>query len=273
MARVSIGSVLDGVVELRVLLAERGVVVQGHLAVDREHLPVLGQRERVDLDQRGVLVGEHRPQPFGQQGGALGGLFRDAAGRDDLRGLGAVHAGQRRHRDPGHGVGAVVRDLFDLHAALYRADGQERPVGPVEQERQVVLGGDVDGLGDEHRVHGVALDVHAEDLAGLGVGLVRAVRQLHAAGLAPAAGLHLRLHHDKRVAGRGELRGDVSRFGGRVRDLPRLHRDAVLGEQVFRLILKQVHSQSPLFPLLICSTTRSFTIAFRIPGSGSSGPA
>ncbi len=69
-------------------LPERGVVVERHLAVDREDLTVLGQRERVDLDQRGILVGEHRPQPFGQQGSALGGLCRDAPGRDDRRGLG-----------------------------------------------------------------------------------------------------------------------------------------------------------------------------------------
>src|SRR6202041_388156 len=37
------------VLELGVLLAERGVVVQRHLAVDRQHLAVLGQRHRVDL--------------------------------------------------------------------------------------------------------------------------------------------------------------------------------------------------------------------------------
>ena len=242
MARASIGSVLLVSANLRVLLAERGVVVQRHLAVHREDLAVLGERHRVDLDQRGVLVGEHRPEPFGQQRGALGGLLRDAAGRDDLLCFPGVHAGQRRDRDPRHGVGAAVRDLFDLHAALHRADRQERPVGPVEQERQVVLGRDVDRLGDQHRVHGVALDVHAEDLAGLLVGLVRAVRQLHPAGLAPSAGLHLRLHHDQRVALGGELGGDIARFVGGARDLARLHGHAVLGEQVLRLILKQVHA-------------------------------
>src|SRR6185312_373397 len=66
-----------GVGEPGVLLAERSVVVQRHLAVDREDLAVVGERHRVDLDQRGVLVGEHAPEPFGQQGGALRGLGRD----------------------------------------------------------------------------------------------------------------------------------------------------------------------------------------------------
>jgi len=44
------------------------------------------------------------------------------------------------------------------------------------------------------------------------------------------------------MAARGELRGDIPRFLGRLGDLARLHRDAVLGEQFLRLILKQVHS-------------------------------
>src|SRR5690242_20410387 len=50
-----------GVGEPGVILAERGVVIQGHLAVDRKDLAVLGERHGVDLDQGGVLVGEHGP--------------------------------------------------------------------------------------------------------------------------------------------------------------------------------------------------------------------
>jgi hypothetical protein len=245
------------VIEPGVLLAERGVVVQRHLAVDREHVAFLGQRHRVDLDQRRVLVGEHGPQPLGQHRRARGRLLGDPARGDDLLGLGGIDAGQRGHRDPGHRLRGGVRDLLDLHAALHRTDRQERPVGPVQQERQVVLGLDVHRLGDEHRVHGVALDVHAEDLGGLGVGLLRAFGQLHAAGLAASAGLHLRLYHHQRVALGGELGGDVARLLGSAGYLPGLHGDAVLGEQFLRLILKQVHSQSPLFLLLISLSLRS----------------
>jgi hypothetical protein len=173
---------------------------------------------------------------------ARGGLGRDPARGDDLRRLDRVHTGQRRDRNPGHGLRGGVRDLFDLHAALDRADGQERAVGPVQQEGQVVLGGDVDRLGDEHRVHGVALDVHAQDLAGLVVGLVRAVGQLDAAGLPAAAGLHLGLDHDQRMALGGELGRGHARLLRRPGHLAGLHGDAVLGEQFLRLILKQVHA-------------------------------
>jgi hypothetical protein len=40
---------------------------------------------------------------------------------------------------------------------------------------------------------------------------------------------------------------------------------AVLGEQLLRLILKQVHAQSPLFPLLISLSIRSVKILVAVP--------
>ena len=113
----------------------------------------------------------------------------------------------------------------------------------------------------EHRVHGVALDVHAQDLAGLGVRLIRAVGQLDAAGLPAAARLHLGLHHDQRMALGGEPRRDLARLFGRAGDLAGLHGDAVLGEQFLRLILKQVHAYSPLFPLFMSFAIQSVTIS------------
>jgi len=87
----------------------------------------------------------------------------------------------------------------------------------------------------------VALDVHAQDLAGLVVRLVRAVGELDTACLTPAAGLDLGLNHDEGRAIGGEARRDLAclfRGGG---DPAALYGYPVLGEQFFRLILKQVH--------------------------------
>src|SRR5215472_16934719 len=82
-----------GISEPGEVLPEGGVVVQADLAVERGYPSVRGQRHRVDLDQRGVLVGEHRPQPGRQLDRAVCGLRGNAASGDDLGGLGAIHAG------------------------------------------------------------------------------------------------------------------------------------------------------------------------------------
>ena len=92
-------------------------------------------------------------------------------------------------------------------------------------------------------MHGVALDVHAEDLAG---DLRRAggvVGELHAAGLAPTAGLDLGL--DDHAATAKSLRGRPRLVGG-LGDRAVQHWHAVLGEEVPRLVLEQVHGQSVL---------------------------
>ena len=75
--------------------------------------------------------------------------------------------------------------------------------------------------------------------AGLLHGVVRVGGQLHAAGLAAAAGLDLRL--DDRAA--AESLGHLARRLRRVDDFTGQHRYAVLGEEVPRLVLEQVHAR------------------------------
>src|SRR6202000_667076 len=104
-------------------------------------------------------------------------------------------------------------------------------------------------LGDQHLVHGVTLDVHAEDAPGLVIGVGRPGGELHAAGLAPAAGLHLRLADYLRDAFRRERGGNFPRLLGGIGDLVFRHRNAVLGEEFLSLILEQVHWGSDLGPL------------------------
>jgi phytoene/squalene synthetase len=72
---------------------------------------------------------------------------------------------------------------------------------------------------------------------GLGV-----VGQLDAAGLAPAAHLHLRLHHHRVAGGVGLGHGFVHRVG----HAPRRYRDAEAGEVLLALVLVEIHRLLPL---------------------------
>jgi hypothetical protein len=86
-------------------------------------------------------------------------------------------------------------------------------------------------------VDGVALDVHAEDLLRVLVGLVGGLGDLHAAGLAAAADLDLRLDDGDAA---DLLGGGLCFFGGG-RDDALEHGHAVLLEQVACLVFEQVH--------------------------------
>jgi hypothetical protein len=141
-------------------------------------------------------------------------------------------------------------DLLDLHTALDRAHRQVGAVGAVEQEGDVILLGDVAGLGHQQLLDDVALDVEPEDVLGVGERVVGGGRVLHAAGLAAAAGLHLSLDHD----GLADLLGDRLGVLRRVGHPAGRGRDVVLGEELFRLVLKKIHG-----PTCLCCVRSSVT--------------
>ena len=128
--------------------------------------------------------------------------------------------------DHAHGLGVLLGDLLDVHAAHPREHHHRLLGAAVEHDRGVVLLVDLGGLLDVELVDREAADVHPEDGLGVLLGLLAVVRELDPARLAAAADQDLGLDH-ARVA---ERLGGLDRLlhGGRgtaLRD-----GDAVLGE-------------------------------------------
>ena len=246
MARCSSGSAGLGVYEVGVArLPEVGVVVQGHLAVERLDLSCRRPATLASgLTSTSVAsaADEGRPELDQHVGDLAGDLVREVGRGDDLAGLGLVDPGERVDRHPGQRVRALDRELLDLHAALVGRHRQEGAVGPVEQVGDVVLLLDVRARVDQHAVHGVALDVHAEDLPGQLTGLGRGLGDLDAAGLAAAADLDLGLDDGDAA----DLLGGRLGLVGRRRDLAQRDRHAVLLEELLGLVLEQIHEPSVL---------------------------
>ena len=238
LERVGRGLVLERLV---VGVAEAGVLVQRHLAVQGHDVAGLGLDQRVDLDQRGVLVAVHLPQGH-ERGGQLGVVRLVEPGRgDDLARLVGVDADVGIDRDAGEGLRTLDGELFDLDATLLAAHREVGAVGPVEQDREVVLLGDLRALGDHHGAHRVALDVHAEDLAGELLGLLGGLGDLDTTSLATTTDLDLRLHDGHAAALGADLLGGRSgllRGGG---DGTGEHRNAVRLEHVSSLVFEQIH--------------------------------
>ena len=202
------------VLELRVVrVAELGVLVERDLAVERLELVAGEPGQRVDLDEGGVLLDEDLPQRQDGLDGLVGSSAGNPASATIVAGLRLVDAGARVDRDLLDGVRVGLRDLLDLDTALDAGDAEVLAVGAVEQEGEVVLLLDARGRRDQHPVDGQALDLHPEDGLGVRLGLVGGLGQLDAAGLAAAAGLHLRLDDAD-----AELLGGGARLRGRGRD-------------------------------------------------------
>jgi hypothetical protein len=219
-------------------LAELGVAVDRHLRVQRDDPTVLGEDERVDLEQRRVGGLEPVVELDEELGDLVEEVLAEARLPGDLAFAARPTAPRRVDVDLDDLLGVRAVGLLDLHAALDRGDDLVALAHPVVEDRQVVLLGDVAGRLDEHLLDDVALDVEAEDVLGVLARSRRVGAVLHPARLAATAGEHLRLHHDRHAEALGELLG-LLRSGG---DLPlRGRRDAVLPEQVLALVLHQVH--------------------------------
>src|SRR5690606_18802924 len=144
--------------------------------------------------------------------------------------------------DAGDGLGAGGGDLLDVHAPFGGRDGEEAAGSAVEDVGDVELAVDVDGLGQHDRPDGVALDVHAEDLACGEFGGGRVGGELDATRLAASAGPDLGL--DDHTA--AEAAGDLAGLFGRAGDLGPRHHDAVVCEEFPCLVFVQVHLGSCL---------------------------
>ena len=83
----------------------------------------------------------------------------------------------------------------------------------IEGEAGVVLLGDVGGVLDPDDLDDVALDVEAEDVAGVLSHLIGVVGELDAAGLAATADVHLGLDDHRIADGVGGGDGLVDRVG------------------------------------------------------------
>ena len=133
----------------------------------------------------------------------------------------------------------VDRDepLFDLDTALRREHEERLLRASVERDREVVLLRDVGGLLDPELADDMAVDVEAEDPARLLLGVGRIVGELHAAGLAAAAGQDLGLDDDRAADRRRRSAG----LFGRDREPSLGDRNADASEELFALILVEIH--------------------------------
>ena len=219
---------------------EVGVAIQGHLAVQRQDLVVGGAHQRVDLDQRRVLADKHLPQLRDGHRRRIEHLGGKMALLGDRTGEGHVDTLNGVHRDLGQPIRLGGGHLLDLHPALHRAHGEVGAVGPVEQEGDVVLLGDVAGLGHQQFLHDVALDVQAQDVRGVGEGVVRGGRVFDTPRFAATSRLDLSFHHDRSADLLGDRLGVLR--GGRYP--AGCGGNVMLGEQFLRLILEKVHGLS-----------------------------
>ncbi len=226
-------------------MTEQRVVVKADLGVEADQLFILGDDERVHLEQAHVLRGEG-PIEVGDQRAHL--LLQIGVETERLRQAPHVMRADvcdRIDRDGDDLVRRVVRDLLDVHAAFRGGDDRDARRLTVDQHREIEF------LLDRRAV----LDIEAVDDLSFRPGLVRHQRRaedalcfllnvldrfdyLDAAGLAAPARMDLRFHDPHRAA--EVFRGFRRLIDAEGRKSAR-HRHAEFRQDRFRLVLVDVH--------------------------------
>jgi hypothetical protein len=141
-------------------------------------------------------------------------------------------------------------DLLDLHAARGRGHEDGTRFGAVNHDPQVQFAIDGQRLLDQQATHlfafraGLVRDqLHTQHAAGDLAGFFGGVGDLHPAALAAPAGVDLRLHHHRLRAGSEQVFGGVLRRFAGGHHLAAGHRDAILRQDCFRLVLVNFHGR------------------------------
>src|SRR5207247_9853107 len=224
---------------------EHGVIVEAHLHVEGENLAVLGDDERVDLYHGGVELPE---RPVGAQNDrdSLVDLWRgELEPERELAALERPDADRRLDDLPQDRLGLALGDLLDLHPAVRMRHDDDALALAVEDETDVQLALDRQGLLDEQAVHRQALGPRLEGDEGLAqqvlgglphLGLARA--DPDAARFAARAGGDLGFH-DPAVA--ADFGGAVHRLLRAVGNAALRDRDPEADQQLLRLVFVDVH--------------------------------
>ena len=229
---------------LHVGVTEERVVVEGHLRIDGFQCAVLEKHERVDLHEGGIFLHEELIESLENLSSLLHLSFVIEELPRSLVGLEVGHADGRVNDDLHDLLRCFFGNLLDIHAAGAREHHHRALRLTVDEDRDIIFGGDVDCLGDEHTVHSVAFDLHAEDSLRILADFFLTGSELHTTGFTTATGMNLCFHHCLRAA---EL---AVGFHGLIRSTAKevlVYWHAILLEEAFGLIFMYFHNNISLW--------------------------
>ncbi|ENN89596.1 hypothetical protein RHSP_59721 [Rhizobium freirei PRF 81] len=266
-----------------VFMTEEGVAVEGNLGVEDPQVAVGHDDQRVDLEQRHVLLDEGLVEDREERGSVFAG------GPFELQRVGKrnrVGSRDARRRIDGDGddlFRRIVRDGLDVHAAFGRNDESNLTDGTVDEDREIEFAVDVGAVFDVETVDLLAgragLLGHqrvAEHILGVGDDIVNRLGKANATlgvraeflelALAAATGVDLALDDVKRarklLGGSGGFVGGED--GNAVRD-----GCAIALQQSLGLIFMNVHGLIPVMTRKLLQRRRDRGASVAEAGNGS----
>ncbi|ABA49494.1 hypothetical protein BURPS1710b_0976 [Burkholderia pseudomallei 1710b] len=227
-------------------MAEQRVRIEVELRVERDHLAVARQHERVDFGERRVRFPERLVQALQDFARLRDRCVRHADLLREIVGFGILQAHRRLDSDLVDRFRRLFRDFLDVHAAFARRHHDDLLRHAIDHDADIQFLLDVRAFFDQQtvdllafRARLVRLQLHAEDLVRVFAHLLERLRDLHAAALAAAARMNLGLDDPDRAA---QLLRHLDGLVHRERRLAARYRDSEFPQDFLTLVLVNLHA-------------------------------
>lgn len=233
-------------------VAVEGVVVEAELGVEGEDAAVGGFHQRVDLDHRAVALEEKLVEVAEEFGELLAGVLAEAETLDHLANLVALKTGEGVDELLENLFRAILGHFFDIHSTFDGGHDDGAGGGAVHEDGEVVFVHDFDRfgdhdfadelafvaglLGDEGLANHFASDF--TDFDRVGVEVDAALEAVLEGAFAATSSVDLCFDD---IVASSDFFGDGLGFGGCFRYFSIRARHAELFEQLFGLILVNIH--------------------------------
>src|SRR5256885_16482232 len=185
------------------LVTKEAVVVERHLGVKRDQLPIAGEDAGIDFEHGRIRIDEGAMQRLKKRRRVVGNVARKPEAERKFARLIRLQTDRRMNNFLDDGVRIFLRDFFDFHAARATRHKDDAADAAIDEKRKVKFALDVEAFFDEQPLDnpaaGTGLDrdeVHAEHAAGDFRGFNRRMDKFHAPGFSAATGVNLRLHYN-----------------------------------------------------------------------------
>ena len=215
---------------------------------------LLGDNQRVDLDQREILVDEQLGQAHEDFDELLDLVTLEAELEREFAALVWLGTHQRVNGGPQDFLRRLVGDFFNLDTTFRGRHENDTTRGAIDHRAEIEFIGDIGTGFNQYLAHRLAVGIRlvshqvlAQPFTGEFPDLVLALDQLYTPRLAATASVHLGFYHPHGAAYQARC---IHRFLGSFYRIAPGNRQPVFGKQLLALILMKIHLLSCLRRLL-----------------------
>src|SRR5262249_46413513 len=120
----------------QILVAEKTVIIESHLCVERHKFSITGKYARIDFEQRGIGIHKRTVQRLEKRGGIVGDIARESEAECEFARLIRLQSHRRVNNFLDDGIRICLGDFLDFHAACGAGHEYDATHAAIDEQRK-----------------------------------------------------------------------------------------------------------------------------------------